>query len=133
MDCDFKVIIDYLVEKISPYAIYLFGSVVKGNLHPGSDIDIAFLSENKISSYDLFIIAQGLAGILGKEVDLVDLNNATTVFQAQVIGTGKNIYCSDNYKRMVFEMVALKKYARLNEERACILKKIKESGRIYAR
>lgn len=112
---------------------YIFGSIVKGKIHPKSDIDIAFLSDQKVSNYDLFIMAGDLAEILGRDVDLVDLNESTTVFQAQVVESGKWIYCSDNNRRMIFEMVALKKYAKLNEERACILKKIKESGRIYAR
>jgi predicted nucleotidyltransferase len=124
---------EYLKEKLSPYLIILFGSAVKGYMREDSDVDIAFLSDKELNSYEVFLIAQGLADLLGRDVDLVDLKKASTVFQVQVISTGKVIFCSDKTKRMVFEMTALKKYARLNEERECILEKIKERGSIYGK
>lgn len=124
---------EYLKEKLAPYLIILFGSAVKGYMREDSDVDIAFLSDKELNSYEVFLIAQGLADLLGRDVDLVDLKKASTVFQVQVISTGKVIFCSDKTKRMVFEMTALKKYARLNEERECILEKIKERGSIYGK
>lgn len=125
------LIIEYLQEKINPDVIYLFGSAAKGQMHSESDIDIAYLGEKKLNAYEIFMIAQGLADKLKKEVDLVDLEQSSTVLQAQVIGKGKVIYCRNQEMRMLFEMVALKKYARLNEERKVILDNIRESGSIY--
>lgn len=122
---------NYLIEKISPYLIILFGSAVTGNLREDSDIDIAFLSEQSFSDYEIFMIGQGLANILDRNVDLVNLQKASTVFQTQVISTGKVIYCSDEKKRMLFYMLTYKMYARLNEERQCIFDKLKEGGSIY--
>ncbi len=127
-----KTIIDTLCEKISPYLIILFGSIVNGNRHNQSDIDIAFLSnETKFDKYELFMIAQELASKLGQDVDLIDLKQASTVFQAQIVQTGKIIYCTDDQKKAEFQMKALKMYAKLNEERAEIIKRIDESGSIY--
>ncbi|MDW7673645.1 MAG: nucleotidyltransferase domain-containing protein [Bacillota bacterium] len=126
-----NIIIDYLKKKISPSLIILFGSAAKGTMRPDSDIDIAFLSDKQFTDYELFLIGQGLADVLQKEVDLVDLNKASTVFQAQVVGNGIAIYCNDEKKRMYFEMIVLKKYARLNEERQRIIDNIKERGSIY--
>lgn len=126
-----NLIIKFLQAKINPDVIYLFGSVAKGQMHSESDIDIAYLGQKKLNAYEIFMIAQGLADKLKMEVDLVDLEQSSTVFQAQVIGTGKVIYCGNQDRRMLFEMVALKKYARLNEERKVILDKIRESGSIY--
>ncbi|MEG6520893.1 type VII toxin-antitoxin system MntA family adenylyltransferase antitoxin [Desulfotomaculum sp. 1211_IL3151] len=126
-----SVIIQYLQEKISPYLIVLFGSVVKGNLRESSDIDIAFLSDQHFSDYEIFMYGQDLADRIGRDVDLVDLNKASTVFQTQVISSGRVIYCEDERKRMQFYMLALKKYARLNEERQCIFDKLMERGTIY--
>lgn len=120
---DITLIKNYLLEKTSPYLIVLFGSAAKGGMRATSDVDVAFLSDQKFTAYDIFIIAQDLAGALNREVDLVDLQAASTVFQVQVIRNGKVIYCSDEYKRMLFEMLAFKKYAKLNEERKPILKK----------
>lgn len=120
------VIKQYLLEKLSPYLIIIFGSTAKGNLRKDSDIDIAFLSERRFSNYEIYMHSQSLADLLGREVDLVDLDKASTVFQARVISTGKVIYSQDETKRMLYYMLTLKKYARLNEERQCILRKLEE-------
>lgn len=127
-----QIIVDHLIEKLSPFLIVLFGSTVKGNIHRESDIDIAFLSNHKnLDQYEIFMIAQELAAKLNRDVDLIDLDQASTVFQAQIVQSGKPIYCADEQKKAEFEIKALKMYAKLNEERAEILKKINESGTIY--
>jgi predicted nucleotidyltransferase len=127
-----QIIIDQLVKNLSPYLIVLFGSTVKGNTNKDSDVDIAFLSDNKeIDKYQLFMIAQELATKLNRDVDLIHLKEATTVFQAQVVHTGKVIYCADEHKKAQFELKTLKMYAKLNEERLPILNNIDESGSIY--
>ncbi|TYR97049.1 nucleotidyltransferase domain-containing protein [Rossellomorea vietnamensis] len=126
-----KTIISNLNEAVSPFLIIIFGSTVKGTSTPESDIDIAFLSENALDKYTIFMTAQRLAAELNKDIDLIDLNEANTVFQAQVVHTGKVIYCMDDRKRMEFQMKVLKEYAKLNEEREPIFQKIKESGVIY--
>ncbi|WP_227762749.1 type VII toxin-antitoxin system MntA family adenylyltransferase antitoxin [Zhaonella formicivorans] len=128
---ELKLIVGHLQKKILPYLIYIFGSYVQGKARKDSDLDIAFLSEQKHDSYRIFVTAQELAGLLGLDVDLIDLNQASTVFQMQVIRTGKVIYCSDENRRMLFHLLALKKYVKLNEERKCILERIKERGSIY--
>ena len=109
----------------------LFGSVSTNTNHKNSDIDIAFLTDNDIDSYECFMKAQELADIFKRDVDLINLNTSSTVFKAQVVGTGKRIYCSDDTKRMYFEMRTFKSYAMLNEEREVTLKKIKERGTVY--
>ncbi|GAB6180170.1 hypothetical protein JCM14036_14890 [Desulfotomaculum defluvii] len=120
---DILLINRYLLEKVSPYLIMLFGSAVKGTFNETSDIDIAFLSDITHNDYDLFIIGQGLADMIGKEVDLVDLKNASTVFQAQIFFTGREIFCNDINKKRLFQVLTYKKYAKLNEERKPILLK----------
>jgi uncharacterized protein len=127
-----QIIVNTLIEKVSPYLIILFGSTVKGNIHKASDIDIAFLSEgNQLDKYEIFMIAQELASKLNRDIDLIDLSHASTVFQAQVIHTGKVIYCSNERKKAEFELKTYKMYAKLNEERSLILKNVDESGSIY--
>jgi uncharacterized protein len=127
-----QIIIDVLTEKLSPFLVYLFGSTVKGNLHKDSDVDIAFLSDQKeLDNYEIFMIAQELASKLNRDVDLIDLKQASTVFQAQVVYNGKVIYCTNEQKKAQYELKTLKMYAKLNEERYEILKNINESGSIY--
>ncbi|WP_425058421.1 hypothetical protein SCACP_30720 [Sporomusa carbonis] len=124
-------IIEILKNRANPFVVYLFGSCAQGACRDDSDIDIGYLSDLRLDAYEVFILAQELAGVAGREVDLVDLATASTVFKAQVVGKGKIIYCTDNTRRMYFQMRALKEYALLNEERAVILNKVKKRGRIY--
>lgn len=116
-----------------PFVIYIFGSAARDELKGDSDIDIAFLGDKIISQYETFMLAQELVDIFKREVDLVNLRDSSTVFKAQVIGTSKVIYCNDEYRRMNFEMRALKEYTLLNEEREPILKRIREEGTIYGK
>ncbi|AQS59829.1 type VII toxin-antitoxin system MntA family adenylyltransferase antitoxin [Desulforamulus ferrireducens] len=119
-----ELITDFLAKKISPYLIILFGSAVRGNLRINSDIDIAFLSNHKLNDYEVFILSQELADLLHREVDLIDLAKASTVFQAQILNTGRVIHCSDFSRKLRFHALVLKKYAMLNQERACVLKRL---------
>ncbi len=128
---DIEKIKNFLVEKLSPLFIFVFGSVVDGNFRKDSDIDIAFLSQNEISSYEVFMIAQELASILSRDIDLIDFKKASTVFKAQIVGKGEVIYLTDGNTVDEFMIRALKEYALLNEERAVILDRIKEEETIY--
>lgn len=120
-----------IIDRVKPYLIYLFGSSVTENFRDDSDVDIAFLGDNIISEYETFLVGQKIADILKREVDLVNLNDSSTVFKAQVVGKGKVIYCTDDNRRMYFEMRAFKEYALLNEERQEILNNINKRGTIY--
>lgn len=126
-----KKVLNLLIEKINPVIVYIFGSAIRGELREDSDIDIAYLSDTILTPYENFMFAQELADILKKDVDLIDLKEASAVFKAQVVGTGKVIYCSDENKRMYFEMRVFKEYVMLNEERDVIMKGIKERGSVY--
>ncbi len=128
---DLDIIRNYLREKLAVFLITIFGSAAKGNIRPDSDVDIAFLSDQKLNAYELFLLSQELAGLISRDVDLIDLNQASTVFQAQVVATGKVIYNADAKRKQLFYMLVLKKYARLNEEREPVLAKVRERGRIY--
>ena len=120
-----------LLEEFNIISVYLFGSASKNELKANSDIDIAFLSFSDIDEYTCFMKAQELAEIFKRDVDLIDLRKASTVFKAQIIGTGSLIYCNDDVKRAYFEMRTLKEYALLNEERAEIIKNIQKGDKIY--
>ena len=118
-----NIIVDFLKQKVNPDLIYIFGSYAKNRERKDSDIDIAFLSEEMIDKYQLFLSAQKLADKLNKEVDLIDINQASTVFKTQII-QGNLIYNGDNYKKMNFELKVLADYANLNQERKVILDRV---------
>lgn len=119
------------LECYNPKVIYLFGSAARNELREDSDIDIAFLGKLNLNEYDIFMKAQELAFLLKRDVDLIDLRKASTVFKKEVVEKGKVISCNDNNERMLFEMRTLKEYAMLNEERNEIIKNIRERGSVY--
>ncbi|RDZ11789.1 nucleotidyltransferase domain-containing protein [Priestia megaterium] len=125
-------ITEFLHTHIQPSFIIVFGSFAKGTTHQESDIDIAFyVKDKKLDKYEIFMLAQELAALLKREVDLVNIAEASTVFQAQIYTTGIVIYSDDDTLRMNEQMKALKMYAKLNEERKDVLRKVDESGSIY--
>ncbi|MBB6175703.1 putative nucleotidyltransferase [Anoxybacillus tengchongensis] len=132
-----QIIVETLKDAVSPSVIYLFGSVATRHVRYDSDIDIAFLSDKRSSDkrsldhYERFMLAQQLAERLQRDVDLIDLKQASTVFQAQIVHSGKVIYCANEQKRAEYEWRVLKMYAKLNEEREEILRNIVESGSVY--
>ncbi|MBN4050987.1 nucleotidyltransferase domain-containing protein [bacterium AH-315-G05] len=130
---ELKKIVAFLLKKIELEFIIIYGSSVTDNFREDSDIDLAYYSKTKVDPFELFILKEELADILRREVDLIDLKMASTVFKAQVVGTGEIIYCSDKNKLDNFRIRSLKEYALLNEERQIILDKIKEDGEIYGK
>lgn len=125
--------IKLIIDKLNPSIIYVFGSFARNELREDSDIDIAFLSNSDSSTYEVFMLAQGLADIYKRDVDLIDLKKASTVFKAQIVGTGEVIYCTDENFKTNFQIRCLKEYALLNEERAVIMDSIKERGSVYGK
>lgn len=121
-----------VLEKLSvfrPWVVYVFGSASTGRMRADSDIDLAFLPEITSSPVEVFEVANALAELLGREVDLVDLSRASTVMCKEVMRTGTVISEVRPDKRQWFEMKTLSDYARLNEQRAPVLEKIKKGIR----
>lgn len=126
-----REVVNVLKTSVSPQLIYLFGSTAKGTSHAESDLDIAFLSTVTLDEYEVFMLAQQLASKINRDVDLVDLRKASTVFQGQIVATGKILYSTDEQTRMNYEMKVLKMYAKLGEERKLIIDDIEESGTVF--
>lgn len=101
--------------------VYIFGSVAKENNSKESDVDIAFFSLKEYDDFFIFQLAQKISLEINKEVDLIQLKKSSTVFQKEVIEHGKVIFEKDNIERSKFEILVLKKYSRLNEERKNII------------
>jgi uncharacterized protein len=122
-----------LIRKSAPglIAVYRFGSQVTGTARPDSDIDLAVLTHDPIPTMRRFELAQDLAAQLHRDVDLVDLRTASTVMRMQVLLTGTCLDAPDEPARREFEMYTYSDYARLNEERREILRRISASGLVH--
>lgn len=120
-------IIDLLKSKIPKLVgIYIFGSYADNTATRESDIDIAFLSFERITAVEKWKIQEELASILDKDIDLVDLKDATVILRAEVVEKGKLIFSGNKYQVDYFEMTTYSMYADLNESRAEILNDYKE-------
>lgn len=119
-------------------AIYLFGSFPEGEHREDSDIDIAILLPIKdtegvdkrppLSRSDLRV---KLEEQYGRRVDLIDLRSVSTVFQKEIIFSGKRVYTGDQGATEMFEMLTLSYYQKLNEERGEILEDFSRTKRAY--
>ncbi|MGA8163565.1 MAG: nucleotidyltransferase domain-containing protein [Waddliaceae bacterium] len=101
--------------------IYLFGSYGTLNETKTSDLDLAILFKKSPNNVELWNFSQEIASLINREVDLVDLNRASLVFQFQVLTTGKRVYCKDENACEQFEGKVWPMYIRFNEERKDIL------------
>lgn len=126
-----KQLIKVIQNKINPAFIILFGSFAKGTNRIDSDIDLAFFSKEQLSSYERFLLASELAEIAGREVDLVDLKQIDTVFTMQIFSQGIPIYIQDENEFTRQKMRAYSMYATLSEQRAGVIKSIKERGSVF--
>lgn len=110
--------------------IYLFGSSITKFATAESDIDLAFLAKQKIDVALTWQTAQEIASMLKKDVDLIDLRQASTVMRWQVINNGKRIFVEDNRLIDEFENIVLSTYIRFNDERREILEEIQRRGSV---
>lgn len=123
-------IIDTINAQLNTAFIILFGSFAKGTSCEDSDIDLAYFSEQHLSSYKLFILAGELATLTGREVDLVDIKHIDTVFTMQIFEQGTPIYIQNENEFTRQKMRAYSMYATLNEQRAGVIEAIKERRRV---
>lgn len=123
--------VEVLKDKVNPEFILLFGSFAKGTTHEESDVDLAYFSKQQLSSYDRFLLANELAIICSREVDLIDLKEIDTVFTMQIFEQGIPLYIQneDEYTRQ--KMRAYSMYATFNEQRAPIIEAIKKRGSVF--
>jgi predicted nucleotidyltransferase len=98
-------------------AAYQFGSTVRGQEGPLSDLDIAILVDDKRApeAFDLLkielILAHELQKHLGvSEIDLITLNRQKLNLQHGILRTGRLIYEADRRYRIRFSQMVIEGY-----------------------
>jgi predicted nucleotidyltransferase len=112
-------------------ALYLFGSRARGDGAADSDIDLAVLAQNRLDPIERWKLQEDLAALAHRNVDLVDLRQASTVMRVEVLRDAILLLDAQPSARNAFEAFALSAYARLNEERREILNDIRARGRVH--
>jgi predicted nucleotidyltransferase len=129
-----KKVLQFFPEVVG---IYLFGSLLTIYETEESDVDIALLfpviSKVSIHSPEFRDLHFELTKTLDRDIDLILLRQVDTVFQHEIIQSGRLLYTCDKYQVEEFEMLTMSYYQKLNDERAEILKEILESGMVLSR
>lgn len=135
-----KKIRDYFSKKRDIVAVYLYGSFARGEAKVGSDIDLAVVFNNDFyrrSDYSDFLSYNyELTKILGIEVEVKDLKNASLDFTHRVLCEGKLVLCSNEKDKAAFEESILRNYFDLKplfDEYYQSLSEIAKKGELHVR
>ena len=94
-----EIINNYLIDKKEVKAAYLFGSTVAGKDVAGSDLDIALLTDpfkDRMASYrGRFRYQAEISRLIGRDVDLVFLQETGELLSFQILKKGKVIFERD--------------------------------------
>ncbi len=103
-----------LMVKHNIVAAYLFGSRATGQVHPGSDYDLAVLFKDydpgKHNLAFRLNLAEEISQLVGTQVDLIFLQNVPILMRYEIVATGKVVYCTDDDFRTDFEDIAFRDY-----------------------
>ncbi len=89
---------------------YLFGSYVRGDEGPASDIDVALWLTDDVDLLDLGTLGERLSAAMGRQVDVADLRSAPPLLCRQVVAEGELLLVRDPLFRFDFEMEAVRRY-----------------------
>ncbi len=94
----------------------LFGSISRGEGRADSDLDLAVAGQRVLTSEEKIGLIEKLAQVVGRPVDLIDLQSAGGPILSQVLTTGRLIYCTDRVlyaeliKKMLFDQADMMPY-----------------------
>jgi uncharacterized protein len=91
-----------LDQKFGLEVLWLYGSAAKGTERKDSDLDLGALFTRRPSGYDLFKAALELGDLLGRQVDLVDLDRAGPILGMQVLRYGRLLVDASPRRRHEF-------------------------------
>jgi predicted nucleotidyltransferase len=91
----------------------LFGSAARGRLRPDSDLDLAILPRDDLTLADELELQRAVARACGREVDLVRLDQASTVLRWQIARHGEVVLADPPVERVRFFARAASDYADL--------------------
>jgi uncharacterized protein len=123
---DLEQVLAKLRERLVPVpdgvlAVYLFGSVARGQARPSSDVDVAVLYEvtppATLAGMGLELASE-LELAIGRTVDLVVLNRAPADLIHRVLRDGVLVVDRDRNRRIEFEVKARNEYFDLEPIRA---------------
>jgi predicted nucleotidyltransferase len=96
---DLQRAVDLLDERFGVDVLWLYGSEAQGRARPDSDVDLGALFRRRPTGLERFDAAVDLGNLLGRDVDLVDLDGVSPVLVRQVLKTGRLVADRDPKRR----------------------------------
>lgn len=108
-------IVRCLSRHLHAYSVILFGSAAQQLLWKDSNVDIAYLSDSAFPSDAHRLASAELSKLLGREVMIVDFDQAQPSHKAQIVSGGVLLYDKKPLTRQYVFKQALKDYVLQNE------------------
>jgi uncharacterized protein len=104
---------DQLDRQFGVDALWVFGSEASGSARPSSDIDLAGLFRHRPSALALLEAREALGALLGRDVDLVDVERVSPIVAMQVFRRGRLLVDVDPSRRYRIIASAVSRYEDL--------------------
>ncbi len=115
---------DLLERRFGVDALWLFGSQATGHARADSDVDVAVLFRERPALLDLLDARAEAALLLGRDVDLVDLERASPILAMQVLRHGRLLVDNNPSHRHRFTAGAPGRYEDLKRVRRPIERRL---------
>lgn len=97
-----QAVVDLLEDRFGLDALWLFGSVAAGRARPDSDLDLAALFQRRPTGLELLEAQGELGALVGRPVDLVDLDGDAPILAMQVLRHGTLLLDRAPERRIAF-------------------------------
>ncbi len=84
--------LEFLADDPDVLLAMVFGSITEGNHRPDSDIDVAVYPRKILESRQKQHLADEIAAVTGRTVDLIDLTHADGALLRQILRSGKVVF-----------------------------------------
>jgi predicted nucleotidyltransferase len=109
---ELEIYLREIIENVSPIVVvYLFGSYAKGKEKARSDMDLAFLLDEKAYKADPFEVtgraymtAMRIGSKFGRDTDVVILNSSSIELAYEAVSSGCCLYEADQSRRFEYEI-----------------------------
>jgi len=106
MDPEIRTMLDLLDQRFGVACLWLFGSKAAGRERPDSDLDLACLFRERPEPEELLEMRAGAEALIGRPVDVVDLDGASPILAWQVLNRGRLLVDRDPSRRHRFTALA---------------------------